>query len=56
MFGSCAKNGLLNVWDFEKTSNNLFFLSFLCPIKMNGFLQILLKKTSLVSHVWSKCK
>jgi len=28
MFGSCAKNGLLNVWDFEKASNNLFFCLF----------------------------
>jgi WD40 repeat protein len=56
VFGSCAEDGLLNVWDFEKASNSLFSLSFLCPIQINSFLQILHQETSLISHVWSKCR
>jgi hypothetical protein len=56
VFGSCAEDGLLNVWDFEKASNSLFSLSFLCPIQINSFLQILHLETSLIYHVWCKCR
>jgi len=28
VFGSCAEDGLLNVWDFEKASNSLFSVFF----------------------------
>ncbi len=41
VFGSCAQDGLLKVCDFDKVSNSLLSLSFLCPIQITGFEQIL---------------
>jgi hypothetical protein len=38
VFGSCAEDGLLNVWDFEKASNSLFSLFFLVCYTNQQFL------------------